>query len=62
MGKGKVGKVCEQCSIFNQREYEQMYISPYINKEEMLEEEIKENGDLRGIFVDLTLKPSKYFT
>lgn len=46
MGKGKVGKVCEQCSIFNQREYEQMDISPYINKEEMLEEEIKENGDL----------------
>ena len=36
-----------------------MDISPYINKEEMLEEEIKENGDLRGVFVDLTLKPCK---
>ena len=36
-----------------------MYISPYINKEQMLDEEIKENGELWGIFVDLTLKPCK---
>lgn len=36
-----------------------MYISSNINKEQMLEEEIEENEDLRGIFVDLTLKPRK---
>ena len=59
MGKGKVGKVCEWCPVFNQRDYEWMYISSNINKEQMLEEEIEENEDLRGIFVDLTLKPCK---
>lgn len=36
-----------------------MYISSNINKEQMLEEEIEENEDLQGIFVDLTLKPRK---